>query len=103
MTHGHTALVEAPTGRETMSEVKILKVGLAGTALLMLSACVSPDEVADLDDRVSTLESQVSAAQSRASDAEARASQLEAATNQCTATCQDAQASAERVYQSLPK
>ena len=76
-----------------MSKAKTLKIGLAGAAaLLMLSACVSPDEVADLHSRVSTLEDQVAAAQSRASAAEARASQLEAAANQCTATCQDVRA-----------
>jgi hypothetical protein len=40
----------------TLSKAKTLKGGLAGAAaLLMLSACVSPDEVADLDRRVSTL------------------------------------------------
>jgi Cysteine rich repeat len=58
-----------------MSKAKTLEVGLAGAAaLLMLSACVSPDEVASLDRRVSTLESQVTAArQSRASAAVAGA------------------------------
>jgi outer membrane murein-binding lipoprotein Lpp len=88
-----------------MSKAKTLKVGLAGAAaLLMLSACVSRDEVASLDTWVSTLESQVSAAQSRASAAEARASQLEAAANQCTNVCQEAQVTAERIYrQSLAK
>jgi outer membrane murein-binding lipoprotein Lpp len=80
-----------------MSNAKGLKVGLAGAAaLLMLSACVSPDEVESLDSRVSTLES-------RASAAEARASQLEASANQCTATCQDVRVKAERMYQSTPK
>ena len=79
-----------------MSKAKIL-------SLLMLSACVSPDEVASLDRRVPTLEDQVAAAQSRASAAEARSSQLEAAADRCTATCQDAKARAERIYQSLPK
>ena len=39
-----------------MSKAAILKVGLAGgAALLMLSACVSRDEVDSLDTRVSTL------------------------------------------------
>jgi hypothetical protein len=77
----------------TTSKAKTLKGGLAGAAaLLMLSACVSPDEVADLDRRVSTLESQVTAAQSRAAAAETRASQLEMAANQCAATCQDVRA-----------
>jgi hypothetical protein len=76
-----------------MSKAKTLKVGLLGAAaLLMLSACVSRDEVDDLDRRVSTLEDQVTAAQSRASAAEARASELEAAANQCTAVCQDVRA-----------
>ena len=57
-----------------MSKAKGLRLALAGAAaLLMLSACVSPDEVASLDRRVSTLESQVTAArQSRASAAVAR-------------------------------
>jgi hypothetical protein len=73
-----------------MSKAKTLEVDLAGAAAqLMLSACVSPDEVADLDRRVSILEDQVTAAQSRAAAAEARASQLETAANQCAATCQD--------------
>jgi Alanine-zipper, major outer membrane lipoprotein len=82
----------------TTSKAKTLKVGLAGAAaLLMLSACVSPDEVADLDRRVGELES-------RASAAEARASQLDAAADRCTATCQDTQARAERMYQqSMPR
>jgi hypothetical protein len=76
-----------------MSKAKILKLGLAGAAaLLMLGACVSPDEVADLDRRVSTLEDQVTAAQSRAAAAEARASQLESASNMCTDTCQEVRA-----------
>ena len=83
-----------------MSKVRALKVALAGAAaLLTLSACVSPDEVASLDRRVSTLEDQVTAAQSRASAAEARASQLEATANQCAATCQDVEARVERMYQ----
>ena len=87
-----------------MSKAKIPKIGLAGAAtLLMLSACVSPDEVASLDRRVSTLEDQVAAAQSRASAAEARAGQLEAVADRCTATCQDAMARTERIYRSLPK
>jgi hypothetical protein len=78
---------------ENLSKAKTLKGGLAGAAaLLMLSACVSPDEVADLDRRVSTLESQVTAAQSRAAAAETRASLLEMAANQCAATCQDVRA-----------
>ena len=76
-----------------MSKAEILKVGLAGAAaVLMLSACVSRDEVENLDERVSTLESQVTSAQSRAAAAEARASQLETAANQCAATCQDVRA-----------
>jgi hypothetical protein len=76
-----------------MSKARILKFGLTGAAaLLMLSACVSPDEVADLDRRVSTLEDQVTAAQSRAAAAESRASQLETVANRCAATCQDVRA-----------
>jgi hypothetical protein len=76
-----------------MSKAKTLTVGLAGAAaLLMLSACVSPDEVADLDRRVSTLEDQVTAAQSRAAAAETRASQLESASNMCTDACQEVRA-----------
>jgi hypothetical protein len=76
-----------------MSTTKTLKVGLAGAAaLLMLSACVSPDEVSSLDSRVGALESRVSAA-------EARATQLEAAANQCTATCQAVEARTERMLQ----
>jgi hypothetical protein len=76
--------------------------GLAGAAaLLMLSACVSRDEVASLDRRVSTLESQVTAAQSRAACVEARASQLEAVANQCAATCQDVKVRAEQIYRSM--
>jgi hypothetical protein len=64
----------------------------AGLTVLMLSACVSPDEVASLDTRVGALESRVNAA-------DARASQMEAAANQCTATCQDIEARAERMFQ----
>jgi hypothetical protein len=76
-----------------MSKTRTGKLGLtAAAALLMLSACVSPDEVASLDRRVGDLES-------RANAAEARASQLEAAANQCTATCQDVEARAERMFQ----
>lgn len=76
-----------------MSKARILKVGLAGAAaLLMLSACVMPEEVANLDTRVSTLESQVAAAQSRAAAAETRASQLESSANLCTNTCQTVRA-----------
>jgi hypothetical protein len=79
-----------------MSKAKTLGVGLAGAcALLMLSACVSPDHVADLDNRVGALESRVNAA-------EAKAMQLEATTNQCTATCnevQERQARNEQMFQ----
>jgi len=76
-----------------MSKPKILKVGLAGAAaLLMLSACATRDDFDNLDRRVSTLEDQVTAAQSRASAAEARASQLETAANLCTNTCQEVRA-----------
>lgn len=76
-----------------MSKTETLKVGFAGiAALLMLSACVSPDEVSSLDSRVGALESRVNSA-------EARASQLEAAANQCTATCQDVEARTQRMLQ----
>jgi outer membrane murein-binding lipoprotein Lpp len=77
---------------ETMLKAKSLKIGLAGAAALMLSACVSPDEVASLDNRVGELESRVNAA-------EARASQMEAAANQCTAACQEVEARASRMMQ----
>jgi BMFP domain-containing protein YqiC len=76
-----------------MSTTRTIKIGLAGAAaLLMLSACVSPDEVSSLDNRVSALESKMNAA-------DARASQLEAAANQCTATCQDVEAKGQRMFQ----
>jgi hypothetical protein len=76
-----------------MSSARAITVALgAGAALLMLSACVSPDEVASLDNRVGELESRLNAA-------DARASQLEAAANQCTATCQDVEARSERMFQ----
>jgi hypothetical protein len=76
-----------------MSKTKKLTVGLAGVAaLLMLSACTSPDEVSGLDERVAALESRFDAA-------DARATEMEAAANQCTATCQDAEARAERMFQ----
>jgi hypothetical protein len=78
---------------ETMSKARTIKAGLAGTAaLLMLSACVSPDEVSSLDDRVGALERRLEAA-------DARVTQAEAAANQCTATCQDVEARAERMIQ----
>jgi hypothetical protein len=78
---------------ETMSKAKTLKIGLAGAAaLLMLSACVSPDEVSSLDSRVGALENQVSSM-------EARSSQLEAAANQCTATCEEMEARTQRMFQ----
>ena len=74
-------------------KAKTLKVGLVGAAaLLMLSACVSPDEVASLDQRVSTLESRIGAAEGRAQAAEAAA-------GQCTATCQDVEARSQRMFQ----
>ena len=76
-----------------MSKAKTLKVGLAGAAtLLMLSACVSRDELDGLDSAGVDSESQVTAAQSRAAAAEARAGQLEAAANMCTDTCQEVRA-----------
>jgi hypothetical protein len=71
----------------------MLKVNLVGAAaLLLLGACVSPDEVSSLDSRVGALENRVNSA-------EARASQLEAAANQCTATCQDVEARTQRMLQ----
>ena len=75
-----------------MSKAMTLKLGLAGAALLMLGACVSPDEVSNLSNRVSALESKMNAA-------DARASQLEAAANQCTTTCQDVEARSQRMFQ----
>ena len=76
-----------------MSNTGAIKAALAGAAaLLMLSACVSPDEVSSLDTRVGELESRLNAA-------EARSSQLEAAANQCTATCQDVEARSQRMFQ----
>ena len=76
-----------------MSRKGVVRAGLTvAAALVMLSACVSPDEVASLDDRVGELER-------RADAAEARASQLEAAANQCTATCQEVEARTERMFQ----
>jgi hypothetical protein len=76
-----------------MSNTAAIKVVLAGaTALLMLSACASPDEISSLDTRVGELESRLNAA-------EARSSQLEAAANQCTATCQDVEARSQRMFQ----
>jgi hypothetical protein len=76
-----------------MSTKRNLRVGLTiAAALVMLSACASPDDVADLDDRVEALEG-------RLDTSEARASQLEAAANQCTSTCQDVEARADRMLQ----
>jgi outer membrane murein-binding lipoprotein Lpp len=76
-----------------MSTARTITLGLAGgAALLMLSACVSPDEVSSLDSRVGALESRVSSM-------EAQTSQLEAAASQCTATCEQVQARTERMFQ----
>jgi hypothetical protein len=75
-----------------MSKSKTLRIGLCGAALLLLGACVSPDEVASLDNRVGELERRLDAA-------DARASQLEAAANQCTATCQEVEARTQRMFQ----
>jgi hypothetical protein len=76
-----------------MTKAKTLRIGLtAAAALLMLSACVSRDDLTSLDNRVSALES-------RAKAAEAKATQAQTAANQCTATCQDVQAKAERMSQ----
>ncbi len=69
-----------------------LKIGVAGAALMMLGACVSPDEVSSLDTRVGDLERRLAAA-------EARNSQLEAAANQCTATCEGVEARADQMFQ----
>jgi hypothetical protein len=88
-----SAPIQGADKEETMSNTRAIKVVLGGAvALLMLSACVSPDEVASLDNRVGELES-------RANAAEARASQLEAAANQCTATCQEVEVRSERMFQ----
>jgi hypothetical protein len=76
-----------------MSKTRTVAAGLSvAAALLMLSACTSPDEISNLDDRVGALES-------RLDSADARASQMEAAANQCTASCQEAEARAERMFQ----
>jgi hypothetical protein len=75
-----------------MSKRKTLRVGFAGAALLMLGACVSPDEVSSLDTRVGELERRLSAQ-------EARNSQLEAAANQCTTTCEGVEARADQMFQ----
>ena len=46
-----------------MSKTQAWKTGLTvAAALLMLSACVSPDEVSSLDNRVGALESRANAA-----------------------------------------
>jgi F0F1-type ATP synthase membrane subunit b/b' len=84
---------ETPTRRNLMSKTRTVAAGLSvAAALLMLSACTSPDEISNLDDRVGALESRVDAA-------DARASQMEAAANQCTASCQEAEARAQRMFQ----
>jgi hypothetical protein len=75
-----------------MSKTKALGIGFVGATLLMLGACVSPDEVSSLDTRVGQLESRLDAA-------EARNSQLEAAANQCTTTCRDVEARAQQMFQ----
>lgn len=78
-----------------MSQSKTLKFGFAGAAaLLMLGACVSPDEVASLDSRVGSLESRLNAAESKNS-------QLESAVSQCTTTCQDVQEKQSRMEQTF--
>jgi hypothetical protein len=72
---------------------KTTTIGLAGAAaLLMLSACVSPDEVSSLDTRVGELERRLDAA-------DAQNSQLQAAANQCTTTCENVDARAEQMFQ----
>jgi hypothetical protein len=76
-----------------MSKAQAWKTGLTvAAALLMLSACTSPDEISSLDNRVGALESRLDAA-------EARATAAESAANQCTATCQEVQARASRMMQ----
>jgi hypothetical protein len=88
-----TAPIDGADKEETMSTARTIKLGLAGgAALLMLSACVSPDEVSSLDSRVGALESRVNSM-------EAQASQLEAAASQCTSTCEQVQARTERMFQ----
>jgi hypothetical protein len=84
---------EGADKEEAMPKARTIKVGLAGAAaLLMLSACTSPDEISSLDDRVGALESRLDAA-------DAQVSQMEAAANQCTATCQEVEARAARTFQ----
>lgn len=76
-----------------MSKMRTVAAGLSvAAALLMLSACTSPDEISNLDNRVGALESRFDAA-------DTRASQMEAAANQCTATCQEVQVRAQRAFQ----
>jgi hypothetical protein len=75
-----------------MSKTKTLRIGLAGATLLMLGACVSPDEVSSLDTRVGELERRLDAA-------DAQNSQLQAAVNQCTTTCENVDARAEQMFQ----
>jgi hypothetical protein len=54
------------------AKAKNLKVGLAGAAaLLVVSACASPDEVISLSNRVSALESRLNALEARASQLQA--------------------------------
>ena len=78
-----------------MSQLKILKFGFAGAAVVLaLTACASRDEVASLDSRVQALENRLSAAESKNS-------QLESAANQCTTTCQDVQERQSRIEQSF--
>lgn len=76
-----------------MPGMRPLKAGLTvAVAALLLTACVSRDDIASLDNRVGELER-------RANAAEARASQLESAANQCTATCQTAEERTQRMFE----
>jgi hypothetical protein len=93
MTHGHTRRSRRlQGGNDVESEDSQGRPGECRRPAELLSACVLPEEVDDLDRRVSTLEDQVTAAQSRAAAAESRASQLETAANLCTNTCQEVRA-----------
>jgi Alanine-zipper, major outer membrane lipoprotein len=90
---GELPIESTSTRRNLMSKTRTVAVGLSmAAALLMLSACTSPDELSNLDDRVGALESRVDSM-------DARATQAEAAANQCTATCQEAEARANRMFQ----
>jgi uncharacterized protein YlxW (UPF0749 family) len=79
----------------TMSQLKILKFGFAGAAIVLaLAACASRDDVAKLDTRVQALENRLSAEESKSS-------QLQSAVNQCTTTCEAVQERQSRIEQSF--